>query len=203
MKLKQKLLLALVASILATPTAFAVYDNNADENTGTNDDAVDYQNVNVTVPEVALIDISATAGPTFTFTNPNNAGEQFTMLSANNASRLKYSSNVATGTNTARKVTLSIDGGSTLSALPTNLLLGIAVSGCPVAGGGTLSTTTSIEGSTITTADLITGIANHATGTAGCTVTYTPSLKANETMIGHTSDTEKTMKLVYTLSEAS
>lgn len=212
MKLKQKLLLALVASILATPTAFAAYDGDAalDENTDAGaDDARDYQNVTVNVPEIALIDVSATAGPTFTFGDIADAGSGFTIPAADTTSKLKYSSNVADASTNFRNIELSL--GATDNKLPENLVLEVTPQGTPVVAGGTFATCILTGGADGTVAfsgcpsnkNIVAAIKNYASNSDAATgfgIKYEPKLKTGASMIGHTGGADKTLKLIYTMT---
>lgn len=206
MKLKQKLLLALVASILAAPTAFAA-PNGAGENTTTADDNIDFHNVSINVPEIALIDVTPdTTGtiPAITFTAPEDAGAGFTTAAvANNTSKLAYSSNVAEGSTTSvRKITVDVASvAGQLSGVPVGVTLTPSVAG--ITGSQGASQTCDLTSTTVT-CDLVTGIKNYATSTAGKDLSYGVAIDATTGgMIGHTGGSAKTLKLVYTLSSAS
>ncbi|OQX11627.1 MAG: hypothetical protein BWK73_17270 [Thiothrix lacustris] len=214
MKLKQKLLLALVASILATPAAFAyTHDTTPTENTAAlAHDDVDYHNVSIAVPEIALIDVTPnTTGtaPAITFTAPTDAGAGFTNPVVTGASTLAYSSNVAAVTPGLRKITVAVSsatgaGAADLVAIPAGVTLGMTPTLDSPTAGTVGTCETAPLSSTVTSCDLITGIANYATGINGKTLTYVPTITGAGGMIAHTaSGAAKTVRLVYTLSSAS
>ena len=206
MKLKQKLLLALVASILATPAAFAARTTDGLANT-TTDDADDVQDVSITVPEVALIDVSQATVPTIVASHSGDAGDaQVFSTSTNLTQTVAYSSNVAT-TTSKRKIDLTIGTATAdpLSGLPANMKL--TISSTPTAAQG-INTDCVITGTVVSGCDadgLIKDIQNIATQAAPVAITYTPAMiDPTLGMVGNLGvDTAKNLRLVYTLSTGS
>jgi hypothetical protein len=191
--MNKQLLIISIAAILAAPSAFAAYTTGAATD-GT--DADDKQTVTVTVPEIALLNVSATPVD-FDETGlvaPTTAGTGFTG-SATAATSYDISSNVAnTASPTKRTITVSVD--PTVGKVPEGASLAIAVT-APTGGSDGTATLTNTTTSAQTSA---TSIAN--TKGSALPIAYTLVADASG-MIAHTG-TDGTaadnIGLIYTLS---
>jgi hypothetical protein len=190
--MNKQLLIISIAAILAAPSAFAAYDANANPNTGTNDDAVDKQTVNIIVPEVALLQVTD-AVVALTMPAPKNAGDGFKATDAqiSTPQDMKISSNIEVGTTTARILTASIT-----SALPENWKLTIT----PTTTAGT-AVPASLVGTT-TNADIVTGILNKKDATGKLTYTLGPKADGDMMAFSGADDAAKAVEITYTLSDA-
>lgn len=189
--MNKKLLILSIAAILATPSAFAAYDGNADLNTGANDDAVDKQTVNIVVPEVALLEIVDALPINLTMPAPTSAGEGFkTAQEQTSAAQvLKISSNSEEGSSTGRKLTATI-----ATALPTNWKLTIT----PTTTAGTAEAKDLVDATV--SAEIVTDILNKK-DPAG-SITYKLGPKADGDMMAFSGDADaaKAVEITYTLS---
>ncbi len=207
--MKKKILILTIAAIVATPTAFAAYDGNVDANNGTNDDAADIQTVSVTVPEVALLNISDTP---VTLDNtglhaPTTAGAGFTG-SATGTTTYDISSNVLnTGdpdnatAPTSRKITVMTD--PVVGKVPDGAELQITVTAPTGATTGTAKLVSPTSTSSTSTPDSANAIGN-TTGT-GLNIAYALSADpAGTGMIAHTANDgadADNIGLIYTLTD--
>jgi hypothetical protein len=189
--MKNNLLILSIAAILAAPSAFALYDGDADLNTGTNDDAVDKQKVNIIVPEVALLQV-ADADVALTMPAPANAGDGFKTTDAQTsaAQNLKISSNSEAGSTVARKLTASI-----AAALPTNWKLTIT----PTTTAGTAVTTSLVDATT--SVDIVTDILNKKDAAGNLTYTLGPKENGDMMAFSAPNDALKAVEITYTLSD--
>lgn len=189
--MNKKLLILSIAAILAAPSAFAAYDANDDLNTGTADDAVDKQTVNIVVPEVALLQV-ADAAIALTMPAPANAGEGFKTADAQTsaAQALKISSNSEAGSTSARKLTASI-----AAALPTNWKLTIT----PTTSAGTAVASDLVDATV--SADIVTDILNKKDASGSFTYKLGPKADGDMMAFSGAADAAKAVEITYTLSD--
>lgn len=195
--MNKKILTAAVAAFLMAPVAFAAYDNNADANTGTNDDAVDIQTVTVVVPEVALLNVAATTiDLNEAFTVPTSAGTGFSG-SATADSTYSISSNVKNLSPTKREITVAIDTG--IGGIPEGAKLEVALSS---PGNGATAGSAILKAGT-SSASSLTNIGNIAA--TGIRIDYTLDVDTSAStggMIAYTTTTGgDTIGLTYTLTD--
>ncbi|MGB5597569.1 MAG: hypothetical protein WBM66_02545 [Thiothrix litoralis] len=186
--MKKNLLILSIAAILAAPSAFAARTTDTLANTGTTDDADDLQQVTVSVPEVALLDISNSAVTLDELTAPTDAGTGFTGTVSDNVTTFALSSNVLANSAQTRKITAAI----TTGAIPENATLTIATTGAGNGGSAALTKET-ISG------DAASGIKNEKT--AGGNITYTFGPTNSGDMVAYTAGTDIT--ITYTLTSDS
>lgn len=201
--MKKKLLIAALAAAFAAPSAFAAYvletGNPAPAtptaNTGTTDDARDVQNVTITVPEVALLDIGDTNVTIPALTAPTDAGTGFPGVDEPGAvtgtSTFSLSSNVKAISPVARTLEVSVVSGS----VPTGGTLKISANGAGSAGNS------SIAGATVT-GSAATAINNVKTTTG--TIAYKFGATNDGDMIAYTGTdgtSGNALTLAYTLSD--
>lgn len=207
MNIKKKLLVIALAGLLATPAVYAERITDTTANTGTNDDADDVQTVEITVPEIALLNITnnGTEG-TVTITVPEDAvtdaGTGFGTYNADETVTYALSSNVASGSANGRTLDVTMAG-----SLPTGAKLTIESTGASTGTTGDAITHESSppalesDGDTVTLASEI----KNATVT-GSELTYT--LEPTETngmmsFTGTDGTTAESITLTYTLSADS
>ncbi len=200
MTMKKTLLATFIATLLAAPGAFAAYDADPDVNSAAPDDAADVQTLNVTIPEVALLDISDSdvnldeAG----LHAPTDAGLGFTGT-ATGSTTYAISSNVSNEDNPKkRKITVAVDTG--VGKVPAGARLSVAVA-VPVANA---TAGTAILTNTTLSADSAIDIGN--TRESGLNIVYT--LDAGDPsgtgMIAHTASNgtvSDNIGLIYTLTD--
>lgn len=159
------------------------------------DTNTDNHTISIEVPEVALLDIeaSATKNISMNFTSTGEAGDALKKPDDNSSLWLNYSS-IVSGTAT-RTVTVSVD--APIDGIDINL----KITGSTT-GAGTLGTVTP-DPITLTAspATIITGIGSCYTvsgASSGCQLTY--SLAASATNYGNIKADTYTPKVTYTIS---
>lgn len=189
----KKILLFSALFSLLSHSAFAAYSTDSAANTSTTDDADDIQAVQVTVPEVALLDVEDET-IVLTLTAPTDAGTGFpavgTTDAATDSSTFRLSSNIEAGTSGSRSITVSL---STGSVLPTGSALQITSSG---AGTGATAT---IDADSPSTGNIATAIGNQVV-TNG-TIDYGFGAATANGMIAHTGTSASSVNITYTLTE--
>lgn len=114
------------------------------------------KNVNLTIPEIALLDIEPNNNPiAFVFQPPTEAGNPIT-VSPDNSKWINYSATIPTG-GSAKFITVELDG--TILGMDIKLVAGNAVG-----GSGTLGTPTGNLTLSTTPTVLIQGIGGSSTG---------------------------------------
>ncbi|WP_028663673.1 hypothetical protein [Runella zeae] len=167
------------------------------------DDKDDTHTIQITIPEVALLDIepSGSKNISLAFTAPTEAGNPITAPTANNSLWLNYSSIVASTGETSRTVSVQITSGTVPSGADLTLQAA-APSGSN--GGGTIansaSSTLTLSGSSQT---LLTGIGSGYTGNGannGHQLTYNLAL-ASGAYSDLKYDASTTVTVTYTISD--
>ncbi len=190
----KKLLIASLLAVLASPAVFAGDDANG---SGTGEGAAtngmnpgDTQTATITVPEVALIDVTNTISATLVA--PTDAGDNFAEVTASGNPDYDISANIsAANPGNTRKIV------ATSSQVPLGWKFTIDMA-APTASG------TSVAGATLTNAtngtavDLVTGIKNVAEKNLGLTVKIAP--ESANVMPSYTVNTGKTVDIVYTIT---
>lgn len=198
--MKKKLLLLAISAIFATPSVFAA--TNGAANSGTNDDQDDLQIVNITVPQVALLnveDTGLTGGKVaLALVAPTNAGDGFSPVSSG-TQNVKVSSNSQQGTTTTQTVTAQLDAN-----VPASWKLQIIPAGITATGGTATTTANTITciSSGCDTANLITGIDNELINAGSIQYTFGPEFlnASNKGMAAHTNGGSRDTTITYTLS---
>ena len=185
MKLKQKLLLAVIATAFAAPAAFA-------------DGATAGQAVNSTVDQVTLVAVDT---PTVTISCPaiTTAGANL-VCTPSTGGVYKFTSNNAIGSATAQTIKATID-----SAVPSSWDLKVATGNSATGHAtGVLATSIGNAISAGTAVTVVSGIINAATGTSPTDTTITYSLApvggAGKDVLEYTTGTDGNRTVTYTLS---
>jgi hypothetical protein len=189
--MKKQILGVLVTSLITT-SAYCDTDD-------------DTQPISITVPEVALLEITDTGFTNgkleLTLTAPTNAGDGFSTTTSS-AQEIKLSSNVLKDTNQKRTVDVTLSG-----TLPKTWKLDITPSGITTAGevtteSGMVSfTNDGISGGVGASNSLISGIDNELIS-SGASLTYTFGPETTGGMLAYTESAEE-ITVTYTLSDDS
>lgn len=210
--IKKKLLALTLAAAFAMPSLYAAYSADTVANTSTTDDATDIQTVNITVPEIALLDITGdgTDQSVITITVPEtaitDAGTGFGSYTETEVVTYALSSNVAS-TSGATSTTRTLDVAMTGSLPAGAKLTIISTTGTEI--GDTITHTTAStalqsSGTAVTSSTLATGIKNVTLNNGNLDYTLEP-IDANGMMsfTGTDGTTAEAITLTYTLSADS
>lgn len=162
------------------------------------DAATDAHTVQITIPNVALVDIepSGSKNIALAFTAPTEAGEPVVAPTANTALWLNYSSIVA-GTST-RNIQVRVTSGT----LPSGTDLTVQAA-APTGGEGTLAAAGSVITLSTTNQSLLSGIGSAYTGDGannGHQLTYNLAL-ASGGYANLKSDASTTVTVTYTIAD--
>ena len=172
--------------ILVSNSNAAAQDTNTDNHT-----------IAITIPEVAILDLEATAGKNITmnFTAPTEAGLPIVAASNNSAIWLNYSS-IKSVVDATRKVSVKID------AAIAGVTLKVTAAAYAGNGAGTTGTPSTQLTLTATEQDIISGIGSAYTGTGisnGHQLTY--NLTAEDANYANLSASANTVIVTYTISD--
>ena len=172
--------------ILVSNNNAAAQDTNSDNHT-----------IGIAIPEVALLDLEASAGKNITmnFTAPTEAGLPITGANDNNTIWLNYSS-IKSITDATRKVSVSID------AAVAGVTIKVTAAADAGSGAGTKGTASAQLTLTTTAQDIISGIGSAYTGTGvnkGHQLTY--NLTAEDANYANLSASTNTVTVTYTISD--
>ena len=168
------------------------------------DDQDDVHNVNIAVPEVALLDIESNGSKDITLGPdvPTEAGEALDFSNETNSDLwINYSSIVGSKSDPRRDVTVQITSGK----VPASMLLSVEASADAGAGDGTMGT----PGTSLTlnakAQDIITGVGSAYTGNGpskGHLLTYKLSLDPKKGSYASLDfDQANTLGITYTLTD--
>ena len=166
------------------------------------DTNVDAHDINITIPEVALLDIEADGSTTIDLgaVAPTEAGEAIDFTNTTNSDLwINYSSIVGSTTEASRKVTVKVSNGT----LPGGMTLKVTAGADAGNGGGTVGTPTAQVTLSGTDQDIITGIGSCYTGNLfsnGHNLSY--ALVVDQANYGDIDfDEATTLTVTYTLTD--
>jgi len=167
------------------------------------DNNTDAHDINITVPEVALLDIEPSANTTIALepTAPTEAGNPLDFSTAtNNLLWMNYSSIIGSTTEPTRNATVSITNGS----IPAGTQIQVVAAADAGNGGGNVGTPTAAITLSSTAQQIVTGVESCYTGSGvndGHNLTYTMSLTAPSDYGSLDFDQSTTITVTYTLSD--
>jgi hypothetical protein len=189
--MKRKLLAFAILGIASAYTAHA------------QDDKDDNHTVQISIPEVALLDLEGSAGTAVTLSvqAPTEAGLAVDFSNAKDSSVwVNYTSIVGSTTEPSRKVTVKITNG----AVPGGMLLKVAAAADAGNGDGTLGSSAGQVSLSSTDQDFITGIGSCYTGDGannGHNLYYSLELDPNAGSYANIDfDEATTLTILYTIS---
>ncbi len=169
------------------------------------DNATDAHEVNIKIPEVAILDIESTSSTSFTLApeKPTEAGLALDFSEAKNTDLwLNYSSIVGSTTQSERTIDVKIQDGSTV---PEGLVLKVSAAADEGNGDGEMGTPVGEITLSNTAQDFIKGIGSCYTGSPaknGHQLTYLLELNSADGSYGKIDFDESTsLKIVYTITE--
>jgi len=161
------------------------------------------QNVVIAMPEVALLDLEATAGTVINLnpTTPTEAGLAVAFPAIDNSIWMNYSSIVGSTTEPSRNVTVQITSGT----VPSGTILEVLASADAGSGDGTMGAPAEAVTLSNNSQNIITGIGSAYTGdgvSKGHNLSYTLDLASAAGSYALLDfDDSSTLEITYTLSD--